>query len=192
MRKLSVSDREVTESRFKTSIYTNCHLGWFDCWKIAETSGDLWLDEIKEQKYFIALQHIMPDIHWLHTFFSTSAPSSYPLFTILKRLLPPGNHSVYSISSHKWYSSFLEPDLDSYRYLGILFGSAVSIGDLACGIQCFQSCGGQNGAVWLAWHRGTERNKKSPFCSCIYLCGSGSLLYSAITKIVSSVWQKKR
>lgn len=108
MKKLSSSDKDTVEALFQSSIYTNTHFGWFDCWQIAADNGVIWFDESNSEKHLIALQFISSDTLWFHSFFSTAPVESYPLIEKLRSILAPGNYSIYSISSHSWYSSFLK------------------------------------------------------------------------------------
>ena len=108
MKILSSSDKETTEALFASSIYTNTHFGWFNCWQAAENNGAVWLDEKDLQKYLISLQIVDPNTLWLHSFFSTSSPENYPLAEKIRTLLKPGNYSVYAISSRNWFSSLLQ------------------------------------------------------------------------------------
>ena len=56
----------------------------------------------------IGLQPSSSFIFWLHSFFAEKIPGEYPLAKTIKELLPPGRHSVYTISSHSWFYKLLE------------------------------------------------------------------------------------
>lgn len=108
MKQIVSSNREKIKELFDCSIYANDHLGWIECWDLTEPFGKLFLDDNQKHQFLIALQYAGKSTVWLHSFYSTGTPVSYPLVNKLKKIMPPGRNSVYSISSHPWYSSLLE------------------------------------------------------------------------------------
>jgi len=108
LKKLSVSDRDSTEKLFESSIYISSHLGWFDLWGLPDNKAGIWLDDFDSGQYLIAVQQLDNNLFLLHSFYSTAYPDSYPLKNSLQLILPSGNNSIYTISSHNWYKDLLE------------------------------------------------------------------------------------
>ncbi|MBQ6342983.1 MAG: GNAT family N-acetyltransferase [Anaerolineaceae bacterium] len=108
MKNISLQEKDIVDSLFQNSIYTNNHLGWFDIWQILNNNGYILLDEEKAKHFLIALQPVTSDILWLHSFYVSSIPENYPLSDKLKNNLSSGRHSIYTIASHKWYSDLLK------------------------------------------------------------------------------------
>ncbi len=108
MRSVTPAERESVESLFQDSIYQNSHLGWLDLWELQTANGSIWLDTFRRNNYLIGFQPSSPSIVWLHSFFAEKIPGEYPLAKKIKELLPPGKHSVYTISSHSWFNKLLE------------------------------------------------------------------------------------
>ena len=107
MIKIKAEKKDIIEDYFHKSVYTNSHLGWFDWWEIPRGNGSFWVDD-SSKGYFIALQRSGSDTLWLHDFYAASAPEGYPLAKTLRSVLPSGRHSVYTISSHNWFSNLLK------------------------------------------------------------------------------------
>ncbi len=108
MRIVSFSERDSIEPIFNNSIYLNKHLGWFNLWQLEKNEGRIFLDEDGPGAEMIVLQPVCQKILWLHSFLSVNDPENYDLNNALKKCLPHGSFSVYSISSHTWYSNLLK------------------------------------------------------------------------------------
>lgn len=93
---------------FEGSIYQNSHLGWLGLWDLYAADGSIWIDTFRHGNFLIGLQPCADSILWLHSFFADKIPGDYPLAHKIKELLPPGRHSVYTISSHSWFNKLLE------------------------------------------------------------------------------------
>lgn len=108
MRSVTPAEKETVESLFEGSIYQNSHLGWIDLWGLYAADGSIWIDTFRHNNYLIGLQPSTASIFWLHSFYTDKIPGDYPLAHKIKALLPPGRHSVYTISSHSWFNKLLE------------------------------------------------------------------------------------
>ena len=93
---------------FHDSIYSNVHLGWIEPEKLCENNGSFWYDEVRREEYLIGILPNSSDLLWLHSFFSSSHPNHYPLTAKLKSCFSSGTKSIYSFSSHVWFSTLLE------------------------------------------------------------------------------------
>ena len=105
-----IDQSEVSQSigLFDNSAYTNSHLGWIELENLISNHGSIWLDSIRNTKYLIAILPNKTNLYWLHSFYSTGRPESYPLTEKLKSCFSAGTMSVYTISSHNWFNSLLE------------------------------------------------------------------------------------
>lgn len=104
MKKIIPSQKKQTEEFFERSIYQNRHLGWLDLWQLHETGGAVFSD----RETLLGFQPVRGDIIWLHTFYSKNNPLQRDIIGNIRSCLSSGLYSLYSISSHKWYSSLLE------------------------------------------------------------------------------------
>ena len=107
MRIVSFSERDSIEPIFNNSKYQNTHLGWFDLWQLEPNGGCIFFDENHSGSVLISLQPAFQNTVWLHSLLSVNDPAGYDLTGALKKALPHGSSSVYSISSHLWYSRLL-------------------------------------------------------------------------------------
>lgn len=108
MRSVTPAEKESVESLFQGSIYQNSHLGWLDLWDLYSADGSVWLDTFRHNDFLIGLQPSSATIFWLHSFFADKTPGEYPLAKKIRGLVPPGRHSIYTISSHSWFNKLLE------------------------------------------------------------------------------------
>ncbi len=107
MRAVSFSGQESVRRVFPDSAYENAHLGWLDVWQIEQNGGRVFLDEEIPGGVLIGLQPANHDTLWLHSFFSKQNPTDYDVSGSLKKCLADGIYSIYTISSHNWYSALL-------------------------------------------------------------------------------------
>ena len=103
------SEKGAVEALFSDSIYQNRHLGWLDLWDLPGIGGSVRLFGDKSFQCLIAVQPVADKVCWLHSFYCSSRPSPELYFIrALKTFFTEGTTSVFTISSHRWYSDLLE------------------------------------------------------------------------------------
>ncbi len=109
MKAISPEEKKAVENLFSDSIYRNNHLGWLDLWELPDTGGSIHIFEKNSFRFLIGIQPAADNICWLHSFYCSSRPApELNLLPALRTFFHNGIRSVYSISSHKWYSELLE------------------------------------------------------------------------------------
>ena len=108
MKQITVTEEKSAERIFSNSIYRNTHLGCLDLEELPETGGSILLDESDSTGVLMGFQPAADNIVWLHSFYCSHDPKGYALAAALKHCGLARPLSIYTISSHLWYSSLLK------------------------------------------------------------------------------------
>ena len=108
MKQITFTRENSAERIFSNSIYRNTHLGCLDPEDLPAAGGSIFLDESVSGTVLMGFQPAGENITWLHSFYCTKDPKEYDLARALKQCGFSGSLSVYTISSHRWYTSLLK------------------------------------------------------------------------------------
>lgn len=107
MKQLTITEEKSAERIFSNSIYRNTHLGCLDLEELPKSGGSIHLDSSDPQSVLLGFQPAADNIVWLHSFYCSRDPKGYDLTAALKQCGLGRPLSIYTISSHHWYSSLL-------------------------------------------------------------------------------------
>ena len=108
MKRISTFPEKSAERIFSNSIYRNTHLGCLDLEELPDSGGSIILDESDFGNVLMGFQPASESISWLHSFYCDHEPNGYDLASSLIHCGLPRPHSVYAISSHRWFTSLLK------------------------------------------------------------------------------------
>ena len=108
MRQITVTEEKSAERIFSNSIYQNIYLGCLDLEELPESGGSIILDDAFSGNVLLGFQPAAESIIWLHSFYSNRDPKGYDLAGALKHCGFIRPVSIYTISSHRWFSSLLQ------------------------------------------------------------------------------------
>lgn len=108
MKQITVFHEKSAERIFSNPVCRNTHLGCLDLADLPDTGGIIVLDDSAPVNILMGFQPAAKGIVWLHSFYCSCDPKGYDLSSALKQCGLSGPLSIYTISSHRWYSSLLE------------------------------------------------------------------------------------
>lgn len=94
---------------FSGSLYQNEHLGWLNLHELAQSkNGQLVYEDTSSEKVLLAFQYTVSDAIWLHSMLCNKKPDKFDLGQVFKFSGFSHRNSLYTISSHRWYTHFLQ------------------------------------------------------------------------------------